>query len=82
MNARSEFARRLTVLKATYPTTNVHALSNDIEREFDLLLGLLRRVLECDDLTGWSGEVASPLCDEIGDILQARTGRANDGPRA
>lgn len=77
----TEIERRLTVLKSTYPTNGVRSLVTDVEQEFELLLGLLRDVMACDDLTGWSGPTASPLCDRISDVLAKRTGRVGDAKR-
>lgn len=37
---------------------NLRASNNEAVR-------LLRRLMDCEDLSGWSGPSASPLCDEI-----------------
>lgn len=66
------------MLKATYPTLGVRSLAADVEAEMEFLLGLLRDVMACDDLTGWSGASASPLCDRISDALAKRTGRVHE----
>lgn len=78
---KHEIERRLTVLQKTYPTNGIASLVVDVTEEMELLLGLLRDVMACDDLTGWSGPAASPLCDRISDVLAKRTGRVDDAKR-
>ena len=44
----------------------------EIKAERESLRDLLRRVEVCDELTGWCGEVASPLYDEIHAVTQEK----------
>lgn len=44
----------------------------DLLGEIKSLRSLLNRVIHTDDLTGWCGEEASPLYDEICDVLREK----------